>query len=128
MKDSSHKHFSTGHFSMGMTDSEFERMATETLACIEASVEAATESASLDIDLQMKPGGVLELGFEDGTKMIVNRQGAIREIWVAARSGGYHFRYDGHRWVDTRDGGELFAALSRMVSAQGGAAVVLSPR
>ena len=113
---------------MGMTDTEFERMATETLAGIEASVEAGADAAGLDIDLQMKPGGVLELEFEDGSKMIVNRQGAAREIWVAARSGGFHFRYDGQRWVDTRDGGELFAALSRMVSAQGGAAVILAPR
>lgn len=111
-----------------MSESEFERMASETLAGIEASVEAAADSAGIDIDLQMKPGGVLELEFEDGSKMIVNRQGAAREIWVAAKSGGYHFLYDGHRWVDTRDGGELFAALSRMVSAQSGTAVILAPR
>ena len=110
------------------SESEFERMASETLAGIEAAVEAAADSAGIDIDLQLKPGGVLALEFEDGSKMIVNRQSATREIWVAARSGGYHFRYDGRRWVDTRDGGELFAALSRMVSAQGGAAVILSPR
>ena len=113
---------------MGMTDSEFERMASETLAGIEASVESAAGAAGLDIDLPMKPGGVLELEFEDASKMIINRQGAAQEIWVAAKSGGYHFRYDGHRWVDTRDGGELFAALSRIVSAQGGAAVILAPR
>lgn len=113
---------------MGMTDSEFERLATETLAGIEAAVEAAAEAAGIDVELQMKPGGVLELEFEDSSKMIINRQGAAREIWVAAKSGGFHFRYDGRRWVDTRDGGELFAALSRMVSAQGGAAVILAPR
>ena len=111
-----------------LSDSEFERLATETLAGIEAAVEAAADSAGLDIDLQMKPGGVLELGFEDASKMIINRQGAAREIWVAARSGGYHFLYDGSRWVDTRDGGELFAALSRLVSAQSGGAVILAPR
>lgn len=113
---------------MGMTDSEFERLATETLAGIEAAVEAAADAAGIDVELQMKPGGVLELEFEDASKMIINRQGAAREIWVAAKSGGFHFRYDGRRWVDTRDGGELFAALSRMVSAQGGAAVILAPR
>lgn len=113
---------------MDMTDSEFERLATETLTGIEAAVEAAAEAAGLDVDLQMKPGGILELEFEDASKMVINRQGPLREIWVAAKSGGFHFRYDGHRWVDTRDGGELFAALSRMVSAQGGAAVILAPR
>jgi CyaY protein len=111
-----------------MTDSEFERLATQTLADIEAAVESAADAVGLDVDLQMKPGGVLELEFDDGTKMIVNRQSASRQIWVAAKSGGYHFRYDGHRWVDTRDGGELFAALSRLVGAQTGGAVVLAPR
>ena len=113
---------------LALTDSEFERLATETLAGIEAAVEAAADAAGLDVDLQMKPGGVLELEFENGTKMIINRQSAAREIWVAAKSGGFHFRYDGHRWVDTRDGGELFAALSRLVGAQSGGAVILAPR
>lgn len=109
-----------------LSDSEFERLATETLAAIEAAVESATDAAGLDVDLQLKPGGVLELEFEDGSKMIINRQSAAREIWVAAPSGGFHFFYDGARWVDTRDGGELYAALSRMVAAQSGSAVVLS--
>jgi CyaY protein len=111
-----------------VTDSEFERLANETLAGIEAAVEAAADAAGLDVDLQMKPGGVLELEFEDGSKMILNRQSATRELWVAAKSGGFHFRYDGQRWIDTRDGGELFAALSRLVGAQSGGAVVLVPR
>lgn len=110
-----------------MTDTEFDQLATMTLAGIEAAVEAASGAAGLDVDLQMKPGGVLELEFEDGSKMIINRQSAVREIWVAAKSGGFHFRYDGHRWVDTRDGGELFAALSRIVGAQSGGAVILAP-
>lgn len=111
-----------------MTDSEFERLATETLAGIEGAVEACADAAGLDIDLQMKPGGILELGFEDGSKMIINRQAATREIWVAAVSGGFHFRHEAGRWVDTRDGGELFAALSRMVGAQSGGAMILAPR
>jgi CyaY protein len=59
--------------------------------------------------------------------MIINRHRAASEIWVAARAGGFHFRWDGSGWRDTRDGAELFAALSRLVSAQGGTAVVLSP-
>jgi len=44
---------------------------------------------------------------------------------VAAKSGGYHFRFDGVRWVNTRDGEDLFAALSRLVSAQSGTGVIL---
>lgn len=111
-----------------MTDSEFERLASETLAGIESAVEACADAAGLDIDLQMKPGGILELGFEDGSKMIINRQSAARELWVAAVSGGYHYRHEAGRWVDTRDGGELFAALSRMVGAQSGSPMILAPR
>jgi CyaY protein len=108
---------------MDMTDTEFEALAETTLAAVERTVEAA----GLDIDLQVKGAGVLELEFQDGSKMIVNRHAAAREIWVAAKAGGFHFRHDGKAWRDTRDGGELFAALSKLVSAQGGAPVNLTP-
>jgi CyaY protein len=59
--------------------------------------------------------------------MIINRHAAAREIWVAARSGGFHFRWDNGAWRDTREGTELFAALSKLVSAQSGQAVRLKP-
>jgi CyaY protein len=68
------------------------------------------------------------LTFEDSSKIVINRHRAAREIWVAARSGGFHFRWDGAAWRDTRDGAELFAALSKLVSSQGGAPVVLASR
>ena len=79
-----------------------------------------------DADVQTKGSGVLEIEFEDGSKMVINRHGAAREIWVAAKSGGFHFRYDGNAWRDTRDGAELFAAVSRLASLQSGAPVVLT--
>jgi CyaY protein len=104
-----------------VTDSEFEVLADAALAALERAVE------DLDLDLQRKAAGVLELEFGDGSKMIVNRHAAAREIWVAAKSGGFHFRHDGHAWRDTRDGTELFAALSRLVSAQSGRPVRLAP-
>jgi CyaY protein len=59
--------------------------------------------------------------------MVINRHGAAREIWVAAPSGGYHFRWDGTAWRDTREGAELFGLLSRLVSACSGQAVLLRP-
>ena len=93
-----------------------------------AAVVRALEASGVDCDCEFKGDGVLELEFQDGSKIIVNRHGPAREIWVAARSGGYHFRFDGERWVNTRDGDELFAALSRCVSEQAGSPVVLSAR
>ena len=104
-----------------MTDSEFEALTDAALARIEQAIDAS----GLDVDLQSKAGGVLEIEFEDGTKMVVNRHAAARQIWVAAKSGGFHFHWDGSAWRDTRDGNELFAALSKLVSAQGGQGVVL---
>src|SRR6476660_3503013 len=106
-----------------MEETEFTALAERTLERIEASLE----ESGVDADVELKPGGVIEIEFVDGSKMIINRHAAAREIWVAARSGGFHFRWDGAAWRDTREGGELFAALSKLVSAQSGDAVLLRP-
>ena len=105
-----------------MEEREFEALATQALQ----RIERALEESGIDADFELKEDGVLELEFGNGSKIIVNRHGAAREIWVAARSGGFHFRWDGSAWHDTRDGSELFAALSRLVSAQSGTGVILS--
>jgi CyaY protein len=104
-----------------MTEGEFSKLAEATLAALERAFEAGAP----DADVQTKGEGVLEIEFEDGSKMVINRHGAAREIWVAARSGGHHFRYDGSGWRDTRDGAELFAAVSRLASEQAGVTVEL---
>jgi CyaY protein len=93
-----------------MNETEFDAVAEATLDALERSLDAA------GIDCERKPGGVLELEFDDGSKIIVNRHGAAREIWVAARSGGFHYRREGDAWRDTRSGAELFEALSALVS------------
>lgn len=95
-------------------ESEFHTRADAALAAI----ERALEEGDVEADFELKEGGILEIEFDDGSKMIVNRHGAAREIWVAARSGGFHFRWDGAAWRDTRSGEELFAALSELVSRQ----------
>ncbi len=104
-----------------MDESEFLRMAEFALQEIDRRIEAS----GIDVDCEFKGTGVLEIEFSNGSKIIVNSQAAAREIWVAAKSGGYHFRGDGDRWVNTRDGSELFAALSACVSQQSGEAVDL---
>ena len=106
-----------------MTESEFTAVADATLT----QIEAALEASAIDVDFELKDGGVLELEFEDGSKMIVNRHGAAREIWVAGKAGGHHFRYAEGQWRHTRDNSELFAALSDYVSAQAGETVNLRP-
>jgi len=105
-----------------MTSSEFDSLADTTML---ERIARAVEESGADCDCEPKGSGVLELEFADGTRIVVNRHSAARQIWVAARSGGYHFRWNGSDWVDTREGGELLAALSRLVSEQSGRPVVL---
>src|SRR5436309_1066590 len=90
-------------------------------------IAASLEESGVDADVELKPGGVIEIEYTDGSRMVINRHVAAREIWIAARAGGFHFRWDGAAWRDTREGAELFAALSKLVSAQSGQAVRLHP-
>lgn len=102
-----------------MEEREFNRLAEAALG----RIESALEDCGADVDFEVMPGGVLELEFTGGSKIIINRHTAAREIWVAARSGGYHFRFDGARWVGTRDGVELMTALARLMTEQSGESV-----
>ena len=104
-----------------MNETDFDAQAATTLDALERALENCGE----ELDFELKAGGILEIEFEDGSKIIVNRHAAAREIWVAARSGGFHYRWDGRAWRNTRDGSELFAALSALVSGQLGRGVRL---
>ena len=93
-----------------------------------ASIEQALENCAVELDFEIRPGGVIELEFDNGSKIIVNRHTAAREIWIAAKSGGYHFKMEQTepgRWLGTRDGVELLAALSRCIGEQAGVKVSL---
>jgi CyaY protein len=108
-----------------MTESEFLKQAEATLGRIEAELEGLADDTDLDVECT-RSGNVLEIEFVDnGTKIIVNSQAPMQELWVAAKSGGFHFKQENGKWIGTRDGAELFAALSQMISAQGGVEVKL---
>ena len=104
-----------------MTESEFNKLADETLARIADSIDASGE----DIDCETAGGGILALEFDNGSKIIINRQGATQEIWVAAKSGGFHFRWQENAWRDTRSGEELLASLVKLIAEQSGATIAL---
>lgn len=104
-----------------MDDSEFNALAEQVLARIDAALEAC----DADLDFELAPGGVLEIEFADRSKIIINRHGVAKEIWVAARAGGFHFRWDGAAWRDTRDNAELMEKLSMLASQQAGETVEL---
>jgi CyaY protein len=97
-----------------MNETEFHGAVEAVLARIERSIEG---SDALDCDLE---AGILTVTCPDESRVIVNRQTPNREIWVAARSGGFHFRWKDGEWRDTRSNEELFASLARILASQAG--------
>ncbi|WP_343732044.1 iron donor protein CyaY [Duganella sp.] len=110
-----------------MGESEFLAQAEAALDAIEAALDRLNDEDVVDVECS-RSGNVLEIEFLDnGSKIIVNSQAAMKELWVASRSGGYHYKQVDGQWINGRDHTELYASLSEMVSAQGGAPVVLKP-
>jgi CyaY protein len=109
-----------------ITESEFIAAADRTLAAIGAALDAALESSDVDLDWSLNDG-ILAIECEDGSKLIVNRHVPNREIWVAARSGGFHFSARDGVWRDARSGSELSAAFAPLLQAQAGLAIDLPP-
>ena len=103
-----------------MSETEFLYLAEATLAAIERAVDAT----SVDIEAA-RTGNVLTLELDNGSKIVINSQAPMQQMWVAGKSGAFHYARAGNQWIDTRDGTELFAALSQLISAQGGEAILL---
>ncbi len=102
-----------------MTDTEFMARAEHVLRAIEACCDRINEESDVDIDNQ-RVGGMVTLVFRDRSQIVVNLQKPLHEIWLAERSGGYHYKFDGRSWLDTKGQGEFFASLSRYASEQAG--------
>jgi len=105
-----------------MTDLEFMDRAEQLLLAIEQCCDRINDETDADIDSQ-RTGGMVTLTFRNRSQIIVNLQRPLHEIWMAARSGGYHYRWDGGAWQDTKGSGEFFAGLSRDASTQTGLAL-----
>ncbi len=97
-----------------MNETDFNRAVDDILARIERAAEA---TQGIDADLE---AGILTLECPDGSRIVVNRQAPNREVWVAARSGGFHFALRDGAWRDTRSGRELFESLAAIALAQAG--------
>lgn len=102
-----------------MTETEFNQLTDETFR----QIESALENADGDVDFELAAGNVLEIDCGAGGKIIVNRQAAMHEMWVAAKSGGFHYKWEDNAWRNSRDGSEMFASLAQMIAQQGGGQV-----
>lgn len=108
-----------------LSDAQYHASTAAVLAGIEAAVDRLLQDDVIDIDAS-RTGGLLELSFPNGTKVVINTQPPLHELWLAARSGGFHYKHCDGRWLDTRDGREFFEALSGCASEQAGKALRFS--
>lgn len=108
-----------------MTDLEYLEAAEQVLRRIEAACDRINDSTDADIDNQ-RVGGMITLVFPNASQIVINLQKPLHEIWMAAREGGFHYKFDGSQWLDTKGNGEFFAHLSRCASAQTGMALEFS--
>ncbi len=97
-----------------MNESEFNRLADAALTRIETAIDDCGGDAGCN-----RSGNVLEIEFGNGQKIIVNRHDVNREIWVAAKSGGFHYAWQDGAWRSSRDGSELFGKLVALFAEQG---------
>lgn len=102
-----------------MTDLEYQDHAERLLSAVELACDHINDNTDADIDNQ-RVGGMVTLSFASGSQIIINLQKPLQEVWLAARAGGFHYRYDGQQWQDTKGQGEFFEHLSRFSSEQSG--------
>lgn len=100
-----------------LSDGEYHRLTQAVLAQVEATIDRWLQEDVVDIDTH-RTGGLLELSLPGDSKIVINTQPPLHELWLAARGGGYHFRHVAGRWVDTRSGREFFDVLSACASEQ----------
>ncbi|MHA7599475.1 iron donor protein CyaY [Alicycliphilus sp. T452] len=108
-----------------MTDLEFMDRAEQLLLAVEQGCDRINEETDADLDSQ-RTGGMVTISFRNRSQIVINLQKPLHEVWMAAQSGGYHYRFDGARWMDTKGDGEFFAALNRDASRQAGQALAFT--
>ena len=107
-----------------MNETEFLALTEKVLDSIESQADDWAGTTDADIEAT-RNGNVLTLDFGEGGQIVINSQAAMREIWLAARSGGFHYKYDGQQWNDTRGGPALHEALSQICSAAAGVPILV---
>ena len=109
-----------------MTDLEFLDHAERLLAGVEISSDRLNDDTDADIDNQ-RVGGMVTLTFPNRSQIVINLQKPLHEVWLAARCGGFHYKFDGAHWMDTKGQGEFWQSLSRYASEQSGQDLAFKP-
>ncbi len=75
-------------------------------------IEEAIDSSEADIDYETI-GNVMNLEFDDSSQIVINKQEPMQQIWLASKSGGFHFSYINKQWICSKTGSEFFALVKR---------------
>jgi CyaY protein len=98
-----------------MNESQYHQLADDLLSQLQDRID------EIDFDLDYETaGGIVEVIFPNGSKIIINKQAPLHQIWVATKFNGHHFEYVDGQWIDNRTGSELFALLNDAGSKQAG--------
>ena len=108
-----------------MTDLDYLNHAEKALAAIEQACDRINDASDADLDNQ-RSGGMITLTFTNRSQIIINLQKPLQEIWMAARAGGFHYKFNSSKWLDTKDNSEFFATLTQCASQQAGQTVIFS--
>ena len=109
-----------------MTDLEYQNHAERALNAIEMACDRINDETDADIDNQ-RTGGMITLTFSNRSQIIINLQKPLQEIWMAAKSGGFHYKFADMQWTDTKDTSHFFESLSRCASEQSGQMLKFQP-
>ncbi len=102
-----------------MTDNEFMNLAEALLQSVEQHCDLINENSDADIDNQ-RVGGMVTLVFANRSQIVINLQKPLHEVWLASRSGGYHYRHNGQAWMDTKGQGDFWGQLGQDASEHAG--------
>lgn len=97
-----------------MTEQEYHQRVDAILLSLEEQIDAV-ETADLDYD---SADGILTIIFEDGSKLIINKQEPLLQLWVATLYNGHHFEWRETQWIDNRFGAEFWQFISEAISRQ----------
>lgn len=106
-----------------LNDSQYHQLADELLI----NLQDAVDEVDFDLDYE-SAGGIVEIMFPNGSKIIVNKQAPLHQIWVATKFNGHHFEYKDGQWIDNRGGSELWALINDAASKQAGTPIEMQPQ
>ena len=106
-----------------LNESDYDAVAAPELERLITSLDGLTND-SVEAELA---SDILTVEFADGARYVLNSHRAARQIWLSAERSAWHFDYqsDSKTWVASKTGDELWATLTRLLTAKLGEQVTL---